>query len=78
MSTGDARALFARPWGFALEQITIDVHVWHGALDQNVSIETGSAMAHAIPHAHGHFHADEGHISVAVNHAADILRVARP
>lgn len=71
--------LLSRPWGFALEQITIaEVHVWHGALDQNVSIETGAAMAHAIPHARGHFHADEGHISVAVNHAADILSAVRP
>lgn len=69
----EARLLF-RPWGFRLEEIRADyVHVWQGGLDRNVSPETGPAMAEAIPGSRGHFHRDDGHLSIAFNHVAEIL-----
>lgn len=73
----DAR-LLSRPWGFALGDIRHEnIHVWHGGLDRNVSIDTGRAVAAAIPGATAHFDADEGHISVAIRHAAEILAAAK-
>ena len=29
-------ALYSRPWGFSLEDIDLDVHLWHGEDDHNV------------------------------------------
>ncbi len=70
--------LLSRPWGFHVTDIAHpNVHVWHGALDQNVSIATGRAVAAAIPGAQGHFYDDEGHISVAIHHATEILEAMR-
>ena len=69
----DAR-LLSRPWGFDVSRIHHpNLHVWHGGLDRNVSFATGQRVAEAIPGSHAHFHANEGHISVAINHAEELL-----
>ena len=33
--------LYTRPWRFRLQDITAEVHLWHGALDLNVPISVG-------------------------------------
>lgn len=68
--------LLSRDWGFDVSEIDHpNLHIWHGSLDENVSIATGRAMANRISGAFGHFYENEGHISVAVLHARDILSV---
>ena len=42
-------ALFARDWGFRLEEIAVPVDVWHGDADKNVPFAHGRAMAERIP-----------------------------
>lgn len=66
-------ALLARPWGFALEEIAIPVHVWHGEADRMVPIGMGKAVAKAIPGCTAHFFPGEGHVSLAANHLQEIL-----
>jgi pimeloyl-ACP methyl ester carboxylesterase len=44
-------AIYARPWGFALEDIVVDVAIWHGTRDLNVPTALASYVADAIPHA---------------------------
>jgi pimeloyl-ACP methyl ester carboxylesterase len=44
-------ALYATPWDFALEEIVVDVAIWHGARDVNVPTALASYIADAIPHA---------------------------
>ena len=41
--------IFARPWGFELEDITIRVHSWHGELDTSVPLRMAKEVCKAIP-----------------------------
>jgi pimeloyl-ACP methyl ester carboxylesterase len=67
-------ALYARPWGFDLGAITMEVHLWYGELDLNVPPAMGRYLASAIPNCHARFYPNEGHLSVFVNHMDEILQ----
>ncbi len=62
-------ALFARDWGFRLEDITAPVHVWQAEADVNVPAEHARRLAAAIPGAVLHLLPDEGHL-MAIDHMA--------
>lgn len=66
--------IYAMPWGFDLEDLNIPVHIFHGALDTNVRIESGIIQEELIPHAIEHFYQGEGHFSLFVNRISDIMR----
>jgi pimeloyl-ACP methyl ester carboxylesterase len=53
--------LESRPWGFALRDIAVPVHVWHGDADRNVAVANARYQAEQIPHATLHEIPDEGH-----------------
>ena len=65
--------MYARPWGFRLEEIAMEVRLWQGELDRNVPPSMGRYQAHAIPNCRSTFYPDEGHISLPVNHLEEIL-----
>jgi pimeloyl-ACP methyl ester carboxylesterase len=65
--------LYVRPWGFRVQEIEVPVHLWHGEVDRNVPIAMGRLQAEAIPRCQAHFFADEGHLSLVVNRASEIL-----
>ena len=73
--THQESALYARPWGFQLEDITAEVHLWHGEKDNNVVCSVGHYVADTIPNCHPTFFEDEGHFSVIYNHIEEILNV---
>jgi pimeloyl-ACP methyl ester carboxylesterase len=66
-------ALYVQPWGFRLQDISVPVHLWHGALDANVPISTGRYVADAIPNCDASFHDEEGHITLARHRIGEIL-----
>jgi pimeloyl-ACP methyl ester carboxylesterase len=66
-------ALFARDWGFRLEDIEVPTHVWHGDADRNVPFNHGQRQADSIPGAEFHACPGEGHFLV-VEHFPEILR----
>jgi pimeloyl-ACP methyl ester carboxylesterase len=66
--------LYSRPWGFRLGDVSMPVHLWHGEADTIVPPAFGRYQADAIPHCRAEFFPGEGHISVGVNHADEILR----
>ena len=66
-------SLFARPWGFRLEDIKRPVHVWHGDDDRNVPISHGRLQAERIPGARMHDCPGEGHLLV-LDRLEEILR----
>jgi pimeloyl-ACP methyl ester carboxylesterase len=66
-------ALYARSWGFRLQDITTKVHLWQGELDINVPPAMGRYLAKTIPNCCSRFYAAEGHTSLLVNHMEDIL-----
>ncbi len=65
-------ALFARDWGFRLEDIAVPTHVWHGDLDRNVPFEHGRRQAESIAGAEFHACPGEGHFLV-IDHFSEIL-----
>jgi pimeloyl-ACP methyl ester carboxylesterase len=66
-------SLFARDWGFRLEDITPAVHVWHGDDDRNVPIAQGRLQAERIPGARLHECPGAGHL-LALDRLEEILR----
>jgi pimeloyl-ACP methyl ester carboxylesterase len=42
-------ALFGRPWGFALEDVRVPVHWWHGDVDPFVPLADAQAAAALLP-----------------------------
>jgi pimeloyl-ACP methyl ester carboxylesterase len=64
--------LEARPWGFALQDISMPVHVWHGEQDKLVPVEQGRIQAKTIPNAIARFFPNEGH-TLGVNHLEELL-----
>jgi pimeloyl-ACP methyl ester carboxylesterase len=68
-------ALYKRPWGFRLEDISAEVHLWHGELDIQVPVSVGRYVADAMPNCRARFFPDEGHLSLARSQLQDILEV---
>jgi pimeloyl-ACP methyl ester carboxylesterase len=54
--------LFARPWGFALADIRVPVHLWYGDADTIVPVRHGEHLAERIPGAQLRIRRDEGHL----------------
>jgi pimeloyl-ACP methyl ester carboxylesterase len=71
-------ALTARPWGFRLEDIAMEVQLWHGQLDRNAPAAMGHHVAEAIPNCRAVFYEDEGHASLLANHQEAILGALIP
>ncbi|GBG39131.1 alpha/beta fold hydrolase [Mycobacterium montefiorense] len=65
--------LFARDWGFRLEDINVPVQVWQGDVDVNVPVAHALRQAAAIPGATLHVVPGEGHL-MFVDHFEEILR----
>ncbi len=66
-------ALLVCPWGFRLGDIGIRVHVYHGELDRTVPVQAGRYQAEAIPDCVATFYPEDGHFSIVVERAGDIL-----
>lgn len=66
-------ALFARPWGFRLEDISVEVHLWQGEKDRNVAPTMGRYQAHAIPNCKATFYPDAGHL-LGIVHVDEIMQ----
>jgi pimeloyl-ACP methyl ester carboxylesterase len=54
--------LMTRPWGFALEEIRIPVHLWHGTDDDFTTTGMARYMAAKIPNCKAHIYEHEGHM----------------
>ena len=67
--------LYKRPWGFRLQDISMQIHLWHGELDTQVPVSVGLYIADAIPDCHATFLKDEAHISLPHNHIEEILSI---
>ena len=65
--------LYRKPWGFQLQEIATEVHLWHGGLDNNVPISVGRFVADAIPNCNARFYEEEGHLTLPHNQMKEIL-----
>jgi pimeloyl-ACP methyl ester carboxylesterase len=66
-------ALFARDWGFRLEDITVPVDIWQGDDDRNVPVSHGRLQGARIPGSRLHESPGQGHLLV-VDCLEEILR----
>lgn len=66
--------LYGRAWGFKLEDIPFQpIYLWHGALDANVPLAMGQAVASKLAGCTATFYPDEGHLSTLLNHGEEII-----
>lgn len=66
--------LYSRFWGFELQDIRTEVHLWHGEGDGIVPPSIGRYQAESIPNCQATFFPGEGHFSVPLNYMEEILR----
>jgi pimeloyl-ACP methyl ester carboxylesterase len=66
-------ALYAKPWGFRLEEINAPVHLWHGEQDANVPVSVGRNVAEAIHNCAAQFYQEEGHLTLPHNRMREVL-----
>jgi pimeloyl-ACP methyl ester carboxylesterase len=74
--TWDGRVITGS-WGFDLQDIneTVDVYLWHGDKDKSISYQIGQCVAESIPNCKFKIVPDEGHISLRLNYAEEILNI---
>jgi len=65
--------LYARPWGFSLNEIQSKVHLWQGEAVVNVPPGMGRYEARTLPNCVAHFIPGEGHYSMPLKHLEEIL-----
>lgn len=65
--------LYASPWEFDISKINIPVHIWHGEADTVIPISFSKYLAKTIPNSTTRFLPKEGHFSLAVGSAKEVL-----
>jgi pimeloyl-ACP methyl ester carboxylesterase len=68
--------IYLNEWGFEVSRIGIPVHFWHGKQDRNIDWTYSQRLASLIPHAITHFSEHDGHYSLPVTHAEQIIATA--
>ena len=72
----DGTVFGRRNLGFLLQEITFPkIYTWHGELDNQIPVASARAFVQNIPHRISMYYPNEGHISLIVNQAQDILNV---
>lgn len=65
---------YTAPWGFDPGEIRLPVDLWHGAADRTVPVGTGRFLAACLPDCRLRILPEEGHFSLPLDHAEEILR----
>jgi pimeloyl-ACP methyl ester carboxylesterase len=65
--------IYKGEWGFNLADISSSMVLWHGALDENVKIETARYVSEQMPNCKSIFKENEGHLSLIYHHADEIF-----
>jgi pimeloyl-ACP methyl ester carboxylesterase len=68
--------LYKSDWSFPLEAIRHSVHVWHGLADRQAAPTWAHELAARLVAATVHLVPGEGHFSILVSHAREILQSA--
>jgi pimeloyl-ACP methyl ester carboxylesterase len=65
--------IYARPWGFALEEVRVPVRLWHGTADRSFSYRLAEQVAQRLPNCQARFVEAAGHYSLPIRHMHEIL-----
>ena len=66
--------IYAQPWGFRLEEVTVPVRVWHGTKDRTFSFRLAEDIARRLPNSALHIVEGAGHYSLPIRYMEDVLR----
>ncbi len=66
--------LYAHDWGIDLAQIRMPTTFWHGEADVTVPLSHTLALAERLPHAQVFTFPGEGHFSLPINRADEIIK----
>lgn len=65
--------IYARPWGFRLEDVDVPVRLWHGKQDRAFSLRIAEEVARRLPNCHARFVDNAGHYSLPIRYMREIL-----
>jgi pimeloyl-ACP methyl ester carboxylesterase len=65
--------IYARPWGFRLEEVTMPVRIWHGTKDRTFSFRLAEGVAARLPACELRLIEDAGHYSLPIRYMREIL-----
>ena len=65
--------IYARPWGFAIEELTVLVHLWHGKKDRSFHWSLADSLGQRLPHSRVQMVEGEGHYSLPIRNMRRIL-----
>jgi len=66
--------IYARPWGFAIEDVRVPVRLWHGMEDRAFAVRLAEEIANRFPNCKARFIQDEGHYSLPIRYMREILQ----
>ncbi|MDA8389259.1 MAG: alpha/beta hydrolase [Gammaproteobacteria bacterium] len=72
-SAAEELLLYLAPWGFALEEISKPVGLWHGGADRIVPIGVARRVACSLPQVAAHYCPADGHYSLPILRGAAII-----
>jgi pimeloyl-ACP methyl ester carboxylesterase len=65
--------IYARQWGFRLEDVPVPVRLWHGRQDRAFSAAVAEEVARRLPNCKVRLVDNEGHYSLPIRHVREIL-----
>lgn len=65
--------IYAKPWGFRLEEVHVPVAVWHGTRDRTFSFQLAEEVARRLPSSELHLVEGAGHYSLPIRYMREIL-----
>jgi pimeloyl-ACP methyl ester carboxylesterase len=68
----DAR-IYAEPWGFRIEEVSVPVRLWHGRQDRAFSIHLAEEVAGRLSNCQARYVDGAGHYSLPIRHMCEIL-----
>lgn len=65
--------IYAKPWGFSLEEVHVPVRLWHGKKDRTFSFRLAEQIAMRLPNCEFQLVEGAGHYSLPIRHTHEIL-----
>lgn len=65
--------IYARPWGFSLEEVRVPVRLWHGVKDRTFSFRLAEQVSKRLPDCALRLVEQTGHYSLPIRHMHEIL-----
>jgi pimeloyl-ACP methyl ester carboxylesterase len=66
--------IYAEPWGFPLEEISVPIRFWHGVKDRSFSVDVAREVASRLPNCSPRYVENAGHYSLPIRNMPEILQ----